>query len=423
MSAKETTTKAPFNFEEEAKKYPKPREFWPALEKMMIEPKFKITSDEIVTSDTDPKKKLRRVEAEFYSQEVVGKKWKHKCVIFIPEDYKEKLTPERKGKVVIHGVDNVAFPVHVTKLGDPIATRLGYPTMILANPGYYEDGQYIEHHIRRLRKLREKTGKIYYNMYCQLAVVYVQAMNVFQDLLKLDELHAVIGGHSKRANSVAVAAANDPRIASAIFMGNEGVYPMDRISKYMSVHYAFFQDQLNIPMFYLGATNEDGYQMFNITEIQRRMKKPLTIEIIPNYCHAVLSDIQFMDYMMWVAHVFDDRPITQIKEVTHTRQGNSSKFRVKLEGKAKIQTVKVWYACTDDPHWRDLMWYSLDMFPRGDGYYERSFAGGTVDAFLIEVGDISQGVPGYVSSVPHKLTDAPVKPRRSRGSRPRLWDP
>ena len=45
------------------------------------------------------------------------------------------------------------------------------------------------------------------------------------------------------------------------------------------------------------------------------------------------------------------------------------------------------------------------------------------DAFLVEVGDIAMGIPGYVSSTPRKLTDALVVERRSRGSLPRLWAP
>jgi hypothetical protein len=68
------------------------------------------------------------------------------------------------------------------------------------------------------------------------------------------------------------------------------------------------------------------------------------------------------------------------------------------------------------------MWYHLLLRQSGD-YYEGMLHGKLPDAFLVEVGDIAQGIPGYVSSVPQKLTDAPVVERVSRGSRPRLWAP
>jgi hypothetical protein len=384
---------------------------------------FEIRSDEIVSSDTDPTKKLRKVTAHFYSQELAGKKWGHPCVIFTPEDNRCNVTPERKGKVVIVGSPSRDyFPVHVDKYGEPIATRTGYPTMILSNPGCYTDGSDIERDIGILSTLRKQTGKNYYNMNCQLAVVYIQAMNAFQQFLGLDNLRAVVGGHSKRGRSATVAAAIDPRVASVIIMGNEGIYATDRIEWHLSFHHAFFQDQVNVPVFYLGATNEDGYKMFNVNIMQERLRRPMTIEMIPNYCHSNFSEIQFMDFAMWVAHIFDGRPLSRISQVSHERQKGSTIFRAKIESEAKIQVVKTWYVYTDDPAWRDLMWYHLLMRKVGD-YYEVTLSGKIPDAFMIEVGDIAMGFPGYVSSTPQKLTDKPVIERQSRGSLPRLWEP
>ncbi|MCU0914976.1 MAG: hypothetical protein MUC88_10485 [Planctomycetes bacterium] len=421
--AQEAPASKPFDFSEASRHVPKPREIWPLVRKHTVPPDFTIQSDEIVSSDTEPTKKLRKVTAHFYSQELAGKKWGHPCVIFTPEDDRQNLAPRRKGKVVVLGCPgHDYFPVHVDKYGEPIATRTGYPTMVLCNPGRYPDGSDIERDIGILETLRKETGKDYYNMNCQLAVVYVQALNALQQFLGLDTLQAVVGGHSKRGRSATVAAAFDPRVASVIIMGNEGVYATDRIEWHLSFHHAFFQDQVDVPVFYLGATNEDGYKMFNINILQERLKQPMTIEMIPNYCHSNFSEIQFMDFMMWVAHVFDDRPLSRISEIDHERRPEGTVFRAKVEGKAKVQIVQTWYVYTDDPAWRDLMWYHLLMHKVGD-HYEAVLPGKTPDAFMIEVGDIAQGFPGYVSSTPQKLTDAPVVERKSRGSRPRRWEP
>jgi len=423
VSAQEQADAVPFDFAAASRDVPKPREIWPHVAKHLIPAEFRILSDEIVTSDTDPTKKLRRVETHFYSQELAGKKWGHPCVIFLPEDNRANLTPERKGKVVIVGTPpRDYFSVHVDKYGEPIATRTGYPTMVLSNPGRYPDGTDIERDIGILNTLRRETGKNYYNMNCQLAVVYIRALDVFQEFLGLDNLHAVVGGHSKRGRSATVAAAIDPRVASVIVMGNEGIYATDRIQWHLSFHHAFFQEQVNVPVFYLGATNEDGYTMFNVNVMQERLKRPMTVELIPNYCHSNFSEIQYTDFMMWVAHVFDGRPLTQITEVEHRRENNRSVFRAKIDGDAKVQSVKAWYVYSDDDAWRDLMWYHLLMRRNGD-HYEAVLYGKTPDAFMVEVGDIAQGFPGYVSSLPQKLTDAPLIERRSRGSRPRLWEP
>jgi hypothetical protein len=214
----------------------------------------------------------------------------------------------------------------------------------------------------------------------------------------------------------------DPRVASAIIMGNEGIYATDRIQSHLSFHHAFFQDQVEVPVFYLGATNEDGYRMFNVNIMQERLKRPMTIEMIPNYCHSNFSEIQYMDFLMWVSHVFDGRPLTRIEGVNHERTTDGTVFRAKIESDAKIQVARTWYVYSDDPAWRDLMWYHLLMRKMGD-HYEAYLPGKIPDAFMVEVGDIARGIPGYVSSLPYKLTDAPVIERRSRGSFPRRWEP
>lgn len=420
--ADDASTSEPFDFEKASQGVPKPREIWPVVKQHTVPLEFRVISDEVVPSDTDPAKRLRKVTAHFYSQELAGKKWGHPCVIFMPDDSRRNLEPDRKGKVVIIGSPpRDYFPIHVDKYGEPIAARTGYPTMVMSNPGEYPDGSDIESDIRILNTLRKQTGKNYYNMNCQLAVSYIQAMNAFQEFLGLDDLRAVVGGHSKRGRSATVAAAIDPRVASVIIMGNEAVYSTDRIQWHLSFHHAFFQDQVDVPVFYLGATNEDGYRMFNVNVMQERLRRPMTIEMIPNYCHSNFSEIQYMDFLMWVAHVFDGRPITKISDVTHERQQGRTIFRAKIESEAKLQIVRTWYVYSDDEAWRDLMWYHL-LMRKVDDHYEAVLGGKIPDAFMIEVGDIAQGIPGYVSSLPYKLTDAPVIERRSRGSLPRLWE-
>jgi hypothetical protein len=415
----DNTPAQPFDFEQATKDVPKPREIWPLLQSDIVPLDLRIISDEIVAADSDPAKKLRKITAHFNSMKIAGKMWGHDCVMFIPED----VTAERKSRVAIIGAPpQDYFPVHVTKYGEPIAARLGYPAMVVDNPGTYDDGSPIENDIGILGKTARETGKLYYNMNCQLAVVYIKAMDAFQKILGVDRVTAIVGGHSKRGRSATVAAAMDDRVGSVIIMGNEGIYPTDRIIKDLSFHHAFFQDQVHVPVFYLGATNEDGYRMFNVNIMQERLKDPMTIEYIPNYCHSNFSEIQYMDWLMWVAHIFDQRPITRISNVTWEREEDRTIFRARIEGEAKIQTVKAWYVYSDDPAWRDLMWYHLLMTKKGDRY-EAVLMGKIPDAFLVEVGDIAQGVAGYVSSLPYKLTDAPVEERKSRGSFPRLWEP
>jgi hypothetical protein len=404
----------PFNFEEASRNVPKPRELLPLVKQDLVPMDLRISSDEIVPSDTDPSKKLRKITGRFNSIELENKKWIHPFVLFTPADNSINQTPQRKGKVVIITTPGwVSYPGHVAMYGEPIAARTGYPTMTLLSPGLYADGTDIEHDIAVLERMRQKTGKNYYNMNCQLALVYIQAMNVLEKQLNLDAVKAVIGGHSKRGRSATVAAAMDPRVAGVVIMGNEGVYRTDRLDWHLSFHHAFFQDQVTVPVLYIGATNETGYKAFNVNILQERLKRPMTVEMITNYHHYNFDEKQFIDFMMWVSHVHDGRPITRITEMKHEHRSGEHRYniyRAKIETKAKVRIVRVWYVYANNPQWSNLMWYDWLMENRGD-YYEARVPGAMPDAFMIEVADTALGIPGYVTSLPQKLTDAPVAER------------
>lgn len=401
-----------FNFEEASRNVPKPREIYEYVKRDMIPMDLKIISDEIVTSDTDPSKKLRKITAHFNSLKLEGLEWGHPCVIFMPSDNSINLQPSRKGKVVIIGSPGSAmFPAHVEKYGEPIATRTGYPTMVLSSPGVHPDGANIEGaNMAVLDRMRRATGTNFYNMNCQLALIYIRAMDVMERVLEVDRVLAVIGGHSKRGRSATVAAAMDSRVASPIIMGNESIYRTDRIEWHLPFHHGFFQDQVNVPVFYIGATNEDGYKMFSINLLQDRLKTPMTIEMIPNYRHYNFHEKQFIDFMMWVSHIFDGRPISRIVDMSHKYRNGRNYYRAKVDSAAKVQFVRTWFVYADNPQWKDLMWYEWIMQKRGD-HYETSVPGKKADAYMIEVADTALGFPGYVSSLPIKLTDKPVEPR------------
>jgi len=402
----------PFNFEEASRNVPKPKELYPIVSRDMGPMNLKIDSDAIVDSDTDPSMKLRKITGRFESLKLEGKTWVSKFVILMPADNTINQTPQRRGKVVIIGTGGwVVLPARVAMYADPIVTRTGYPVMALNSMGHYSDGTPIEGDLASLTRIRKKTGKNYYNMNCQLALVYIRAMDAFEGVLEVDAVKAVVGGHSKLGRSATVASAMDDRVAGVIIMGNESVNRTDTIQWHLSFHHNFFQEQVHVPVLYIGATNEGGYKMFNVNLMQGRLKTPMTIEMIPNYRHYDFDERHYIDFMMWVSHVFDDRPLTKISDLSFERRNGRNTFRAKVQGDAKLRMVRVWYTFVETPAWNKNLWFEWFMAPRGDGYYEASVPGAMPDAFLVEVADTAQGVPGYVTSLPQKLTDAPVQER------------
>jgi len=91
----------------------------------------------------------------------------------------------------------------------------------------------------------------------------------------------------------------------------------------------------------------------------------MTVEIIPNYCHATAHEVQFMDFIDVGGHVFDGRPITQ-SATSGTAGGQQQPLHRPHRRRSEVQTVKAWYAYSDDPAWRDLMWYHVLMQKAGD---------------------------------------------------------
>lgn len=415
-AAEPTTAEKAFNFEEASRDVPKPRELYPLVRRDLSPMDLAVLSDEVVASDTDPAKKLRKIVGQFYTFELEGQRWRHTFVLLAPADGSINDTPERRGKaVVVGGPCRVLQGEHVALYGDPIATRTGYPTVVLSGAQVDVDGHERDVDIAVLDRMRQKTGKNYYNMNCQLALVYMRAIDAIGQVLKLDSVKAVIGGHSKWGRSATVAAAMDPRVAGVVIMGNESVYRTDQIQWHLSFHHAFFQEQVRVPVLYIGATDEDGYKMFNVNLMQERLRRPMTVEMIPNYRHCNFDEKHYIDFMMWVSHVFDGRPITRITEATHERRDGRNFFRAKIETDAKIRLVRVWYVFATNADWTGLMWYEWAMIKHGD-YYETSTPGAEPDAYLIEVADTAMGIPGYVTTLPQKVTDAPVVERDS--SRP-----
>lgn len=416
-----------------------PAQLWQRVRDSFPAPTYQVESDGIVTSDTDPKQKLRRVQVRFRTQSAT--QWRrhmdHTAVIHLPADPSTYMAPDRLGKLVVvakpyndatfvAGNPSTPFddPAFVANIGEPITARTGYPSMVLAIPGEYDGMDGENSWLDLFEVLTVHSRDPADHNYFRLAICYMRALDVFAGVVGIDppQVRAIIGGHSKRATSAFTAAAIDPeRIVGVVYMGNESTFDsFGPGSPFRAISPAFTQKWVKADVLYLGGTNEDGYQMFNINRIQSMMQRPWTIEYIPNQRHDCDSETHFIDWRMWVSHVFDGRPITRISDLRQETTPDGTRFRARIESQNRLIQVRAWYVYSDDEYWRDLMWYPVTMRPSEQGY-EGFLEGVTPDAWMVEVKDISLGSPGYVSSLPQDITHKPTKRRYSQGSVPRLW--
>ena len=348
------------------------QKIWQDFQSQLPPLEHKITRDEIVTSDVAPQVPLRRVEVTFVSQFVEDTKpLTHRAVVFIPEN----IAPEKRGKVVIVGsVVEPFLSSFEVNYGQPIAALLGYPTMILPNPGEVPEAPGREWSIRYLLNLPRDQRKVTDNYFFRLAIPYLRGMDVFADVLGIPrkDIRAVIGGHSKRAPSAYTAAAIDPaRVAGVVFMGMEGRWGGKVGGIYEPVSPLFNSQFVRCPALYLGATNEDGYTMFNVTHNQSLMEKPWTVSMVPNYRHAAESPQQFLIWQMWAAHCLGGRPVAKVWDATHEITNEGTIFRMNMKDESKLVQVRAWYAyCDDVPLWRDIMWYPVVMRKKEGNLWE-----------------------------------------------------
>jgi hypothetical protein len=422
-----------------------PRALWKAFQADNPFAGYVVERDEIVPSDTVPGMKLRRLEVKFYSQTIEGRRWGHPAVVFMPADRRVFLSGGRRGQVVIVGQrswDNLATgpwrDAYLGNYGEPIASRTGRPTMVCPVPGEYDGEGGREISLGAIDDLRKRTGSPADHNYFRLAVPYLRALDVMAGLLRIPprEIRAVIGGHSKRATSAYTAAAADPeRVAGVVYMGNESEWDAMRESAWKAVCPAVSQDAVKARVLYIGGTNEDGYRMFGINRIQEMMRGAWTIAYVPNYRHSSMSEHHFLNWPMWIAHVFDGRPLTRISDLSRREAPEGTAwggrpmpagtiFRARIASPNKIIMAKVWYVyCDDVPYWRDLVWYPEFMVKTGPDTYEGYVTGRLPDAWLVEVKDTAGGFAGYLTSLPQDITGLPTAVRTSRGSRSRLWSP
>jgi hypothetical protein len=406
-----------------------PAELWERVQPSLAPFEYKITKDEMINSAFDATMKIRRLEFTFNSQKLFGETVRHSGIILIPQVPRFLNDPARRGKIVIVGsLLGRCKKSFEYNYGQNIATRTGYPTMVLPVPGDSIEQPDSEWSIRPLIEKVNKTHDPIDHHYFRLAIPFLRAVEVAAGVLKVDkkDVRAIIGGHSKRATGAYTAAAIWPdNFAGVVYLGNENIYerrtgtPLEATSPY------YTQRFVKCPTLYVGATNEGGYSMFANNTVQSHLNPTWSLATIPNYRHASEAEKQFTAWKLWTSHCFDGRPLTKISELKHKITEKRTEFSAKIDSPNTLLIVYAWYVyCDDEPYWRDLMWYPMTMYPRGDGIYTSRLQGMPPDAWMVEVLDIANGTRGYLTSLPMNITGKKaIRKPAGRGGLPREWKP
>ena len=272
--------------------------------------------------------------------------------------------------------------------------------MVLPVPGEYDGTDGREISIGFLNQRARDTGDVTWHNYLRLAVPYLRALDVFAD----DPERAEDPGDRRRAQQAGHLRLHRrrhrPRTDRRRRVHGKRVRLLQPRSGAASRDLPASSRSASCrrEVLYLGATNEDGYEMFNINRIQSRMTRPWTIQYIPNYRHSDQSEKHFLDWQMWVAHVFEGRPLTRIADLSdeETAEGTRLPRADRLAQHDHPGQGLVRATATTFPYWRDLVWYPEFMAHKGGGVWEGYVTGRLPDAWLVEVKDIAGGAAGYL---------------------------
>src|SRR5215471_4724124 len=159
-----------------------------------------------------PGRKLKRIDLTFTSFEWAGEKWRHPCMVLLPE----QVAPEYAGAAVViagNGSSPDGVPVRYAEA----AALMGIPALAVvgANPGPHYGAKNEGAVMARMEEKFLDTGDPHWIGYAALGRVIVRAVTAMQADPGVKADRFLITGGSKRGMASWIAVAADDRIVGA----------------------------------------------------------------------------------------------------------------------------------------------------------------------------------------------------------------
>jgi hypothetical protein len=352
---------------------------------------LKILSDEVQAVEGETSGKVRCIELEFLSQNWGGEDVRHLAKVYLPA---AGIAEDKRGLAMINqgGSSNEAGGFDLQyEYGARTAMELGIPSMLLASniPGDHW-GVKGGGPIRRYTASKFfQTGDANWIHWIALAKVYMRAMTVLGSLDDIKAKQFVLGGSSKRAQSIWIVAATDDRVRGLVTIarpGNfihlltdryKGVLPNpDNIrtdhtgSKYEYMahledmyttrgyeYMAYidpyqFLSRVNVPIKYIIGTNDNLFDSFDDHGFYPFYQGEKSFAYIPNYKHGMGTQAHAMAYRAWGAHCFWGRPVTQLTALQEVKP-DALTVRAIVQSDAEITAVTLRYCILKGARFND----------------------------------------------------------------------
>jgi hypothetical protein len=131
---------------------------------------------------------------------------------------------------------------------------------------------------------------------------------------------------------------------------------------------------------------------------------------LPNVAHTTEHPRHSTYWIMWLAHVLLDRPITQFVDVAHEETTGGIEITAELDTTAEIQGVRVWATSQSDMD--TGLWDQFTDYPmREESGQWRVVIPSDSTAYFVEASDEAAGVEGLISTATMPVNrDYPLLP-------------
>lgn len=344
---------------------------------------LKILADEIVPASKGNTETIRRIHLEFFSQNWGGEEVRHLAKVYLPAG---GIAESKRGLAVINqgGSSNVKDGLNLEQeYGAMTALKLGIPSMLLQSnmPGDHW-GVKGQGPVRRYTAAKFfETGDPGWIHWIALAKIYMRAMTVLEKLEDVQATRFVLGGSSKRAQSIWIAAAVDDRIRGIVTIARPGnflhliqshspspgglpnpegprkihegwkyeymahIEDMYTTRGYEYMAYVdpyLFLSRIKVPVMYLIGTNDNLFNSFDDHGFYPYYEGDKSFAYVPNYRHGMGTSAHVKAYRAWIAHCFWGRPTTTVTALESTDNGKLNVSAL-VNSQAEITSVRLYY--------------------------------------------------------------------------------
>jgi PhoPQ-activated pathogenicity-related protein len=151
---------------------------------------------------------------------------------------------------------------------------------------------------------------------------------------------------------------------------------------------------------YSSGVNDPLFHVASDTLFLPHMPEGVRVQLVANDRHTSASEEQHIAWPMFLAHVFVDRPLTEITSVSHKLKNEALVVNVTIDSQHTVEQARLWFAGDEKGAYIDAEWRSVVLTSVGEGEYQAKLPLNTqYIGYFVEIEDRgSDAMAGLITS-------------------------